>query len=147
MQNQNQFSQTPEKGDLAFRMRQDTVSAVIDDTEATTLVAGQAVKLVATSKGLFRVVAAGDEDIIFGFIARDFKDIDYVKGDRVTVTMPKGFAVVYMEANAAIPAYSDVAIVPVGVKVAVAAGAKTIVGKALDNAVAANELIRVQVTV
>lgn len=101
----NQFQQTAERGQVAY-LNCDSfkMSAVVDSSEAGTLAAGDAVKIVTTSKGIPHIVKVGSGDTsCFGFVAFNaVKNAGIVAGDRVEVVFTGAF--MYMVASAAINA-------------------------------------------
>ena len=141
--NINQFAQSVVQGVLDMLQPVATISAQIDVSSAGGLVAGQPVKIVNSVGGVPKVVeCAANSDDVFGFINYDLKtsvfnayaacEISYFKGN-----------VMYMTSSAAIARNAEVAIVISGVKVVSATTGMMIVGRALDEATAANQLIRV----
>ena len=101
----NQFKQTAERGQVAY-LNCDSfkMSAVVDSSEASTLKAGDAVKIVSTSKGIPHVVKVGNSDTAaFGVVVYNaVKNDGIVAGDRVEVAYTGSF--IYMVASAAINA-------------------------------------------
>ena len=74
-QTMNQFFQTPEVGDLDLQTPQGSViSCQVDSTQATALVAGNAVTLVNGSSKVPSVIASVASDSPFGFVTRTVKD-------------------------------------------------------------------------
>lgn len=137
-QNPNQFSQTPELGDLDLRMNPNTISAVANGDLST----GQAVKLVDDNSPIMKVVAVDDDtDDIFGFVARNQKQATYAAGDALEVASELN--VIYLEAEGAINRGQQVCIhsATAGHVKAPTSGDK-VVGYALDKA-ADGELLRV----
>ena len=144
-QNLNQFQQTAERGQVALLCANSPViSAVVDSTEAGTLKAGDAVKLVSTSVGLPHVVKSASGDLaIAGFVVYNpVKNDDIKAGDRVEIAITSAF--VYQVASAAILAGAAVDYDYSTGKVATAnSGIACCV--ALDAAAADGDLIRVAV--
>lgn len=105
MQALNQFQQTAERGQVAY-LNCDSfkMSAVVDSSEASTLKAGDAVKIVSTSKGIPHVVKVGNSDTAaFGVVVFNaVKNDGIVAGDRVEVAFTGAF--IYMIASASIEA-------------------------------------------
>lgn len=105
MQALNQFQQTAERGQVAY-LNCDSfkMSAVVDSSETGTLKAGDAVKIVTTSKGIPHVVKVGSSDTAaFGFVMFNaVKNDGIVAGDRIEVAFTGAF--MYMVASAAISA-------------------------------------------
>lgn len=147
MQNQNQFSQTPEKGELAFRKSDDTVGAMVAKTVVGDVLPGQAMKIVGTSKGVFQLEPTNDpEEKIFGYVVRDFKDAKYKAGDLLSVTKPFAYATLYMQSAGAILAGAETMLAANQKVATLVTGANNIAsGLALDNATAADQIIRVMV--
>lgn len=142
-QAQNQFQQSAEKGMMDLRFNSNIISCQVDATSAGGLIPGQPVKLVDSVGGVPKIVeCAADSDDVFGFIVFDIKSKQYNVGDKVEIAAFHD-CVMYMEASAAIVRGEKVEIVLAGVKVATAASGKMIVGRALDKATAAGQLIRV----
>lgn len=104
-QSLNQFKQTVERGQVAY-LNCDSfkMSAVVDSSEVGTLKAGDAVKIVTTSKGIPHIVKVGNSDTAcFGVIVFNaVKNDGIVAGDRVEVAFTGAF--IYMVASAAINA-------------------------------------------
>lgn len=144
-QNLNQFQQTAERGQIALLCANSPViSAVVASTEAGTLKAGDAVKLVATSKGIPQVVKVGNSDTAFtGLVVfNPVKNDNIVAGDRVEIAITGAF--MYMVASAAIEAGASVDYAYATGKVATA-NSGLLCGVAIDAAAADGDLIRVAV--
>lgn len=144
-QNLNQFQQTAERGQIALLCANSPViSAVVDSTETGTLKAGDAVKLVSTSKGIPHVVKVGSADtatcglVVFNPVKND----GIVAGDSVEIAITGAF--MYMVASAAISAGAAVDYAYATGKVATA-NSGLACGVALDAAAADGDLIRVAV--
>jgi hypothetical protein len=143
MQNQNQFAQTAEQGQLDLRFNPNTISVEIDSSSAGGLVAGQAVKIVDSLGGVPKVVeCADDSDDVFGFINYNIKNAVFDASMKAEISFYRG-NVMYMTASAAIARNAKVMIVVASKKVATATTGNMIVGRALDKASADGELIRV----
>ena len=144
-QNLNQFQQTAERGQIALlTANSPVISAVVDSTETGTLKAGDAVKLVSTSKGIPSVVKVGNSDTtITGFVVfNPVKNDSIVKGDRVEIAITGAF--IYQVASASINAGAAVDYAYNTGKVATA-NSGLACGVALDAAAADGDLIRVAV--
>jgi len=120
---------------------------VVDSTQATPLVAGQAVKIVDSAGGVPKVVAcSADTDVVMGHVAMTNKDQNFPAYAAVEIVME---GVIYLTATAAISRLAQVCGDPASaagnVKASVAASGKPITGYALDKAVNAGDLIRVVV--
>ena len=141
---QNQFAQTNEKGKLDLALNVNTISCEVSANQATALVAGQAVTIEDSIGGVPKVLAAAaDSDRIFGFVNYSLKDINFAAHARVEISRYTN--VMLMEASAAIARGAKVAIVVSGQKVVTAGEGQTVVGEALDKALASGNLIRVQI--
>ena len=144
-QNLNQFQQTAERGQIALLCANSPViSAVVDSTETGTLKAGDAVKLVSTSKGIPHVVLVGSGDTTCcGLVVFNPVKNDGIKaGDRVEIAITGAF--MYMVASASINAGAAVDYAYATGKVATA-NSGLACGVALDAAAADGDLIRVAV--
>lgn len=144
-QNLNQFQQTAERGQIALLCANSPlISAVVDSTETGTLKAGDAVKLVSTSKGIPHVVKVGNSDTACcGLVAfNPVKNDGIVAGDRVEIAITGAF--MYMVASAAINAGAAVDYAYATGKVATA-NSGLACGVAIDAAAADGDLIRVAV--
>lgn len=144
--NMNEFNMQVVKGLIDLRNGGGAPVSCQADATSGTLVPGQAVKLVpSNNRGIPRVVACTvDTDDVFGFVVYDVKSSSFIAGDRLEV-LPMRNGVMYMEANAALPQGSEVALFITGQKVIVATSTDRIVGRAIDGASASGKLIRVQV--
>lgn len=143
MQNPNQFTQSAEKGQMDLRFNSNIISGVIDSTEAGSLVAGQAVKLVDNTSKVPAVIACDENsDDVFGFIVYDIKTAAFTAGKRCEIAVFRD-NVMYMESGAAIAKGAEVAIVIVDEKVITAVATDRIVGRSYDKATAAGQMIRV----
>lgn len=147
--NQNQFAQIPVLGQLDLHFNTETVSAIIDGSASgSTLVAGQAVKIVDSAGGVPKVVpCAADADTVFGFIVFDRMHQSFTGLDSVEIAQAGN--VMYLYASEAIARGVQVSL-DVGTNGAVeSAAGKTgadIVGYAFDKAATAG-LIRVKLGV
>jgi hypothetical protein len=142
--NPNQLKQNAIKGKATLLPNPSVISVVVHSTQATPLVPGQTVKLIDSPTGLIQVVAcAADTEKPFGVVLAQFKESSYSAGDAMEIMIGKD-GCVYMEAASAIARGVDVMQVITGAKVDDAAGSgKIVIGKALDKATAAGQLIRV----
>lgn len=141
-QNPNQFSQTPELGDLDLRFNPNTISCQVGPDVSTPLVPGQAVKMVDSVGGVPKVEAVTDDtDDILGFVVRNFKASSYEAGDAIEVASQLNC--IHLEAQGAINRGQQVCIhsATVGHVKAPTSGDK-LVGYAFDKA-ADGELLRV----
>lgn len=150
LQNQNQFTQAPILGAVDLIPTTDVVTAQVLPTSAlTSLQVGDPVKLVTGSSGAILVdKQTGPTDaIVFGVIPYNEKKNLYVKGDLIEVVIA---GVMYMRTSAAVVRGTRVAITssttttdPLVATDVTAAHFTT--GIALDEASAANQLIRVRI--
>ena len=146
-QNLNQFQQTAERGQIALLCANSPViSAIVDSSEAGTLKAGDAVKLVSTSAGIPHVakLAAGDTSLVpTGFVVfNPVSNADIAAGAAVEIAITGAF--MYMEASAAIEAGANVSYAYDTGKIATE-NSTPVCGVALDAAAASGDLIRVAI--
>lgn len=143
--NINQFGQTPVLGDLDLMSGASNVLPVlVDNSQATALVAGQAVKLVDSSSPMPTVVGlAANTDSSFGFIVRTLKDIQFAANRRVEIALAG--SVMQMASGAAIARGAKVEVNFSANTVITSAGTNPVVGFALDKATASGQLIRVYI--
>jgi hypothetical protein len=143
--NINQFKQSTTQGDLDLQFAGTVFSCMIDASQSTALVAGQAVKLATTSGGVPKVVAlTAATDPAFGFVVRNLKDPSLVATQMVEVA--HAGSVMTMTAGAAITRGKQVEVVTASNKVITSAGVNAVVGTALDTATADGDLIRVLIS-
>lgn len=142
---QNQLKQGPILGRLDLQFNANVINCVIDASSGGGLVPGQAVKIVDNAGGVPKVVeAAADTDDIIGHIQFTGRNATFGVGDAVAIVLVNGGGCMYLNANAAIARGAKVMVViATPGNVATATSGKTIVGRALDKATAANQLIRV----
>jgi hypothetical protein len=146
-QTSNQFQQTAEKGQVDLNSGRQTITCMVDTSEAALLVPGQGVKVVDNAGGVPKVIKiAADTDEVFGFINFQNKQGTFAAGQYVEVSFFRG-NVMFMESSAAIARYAQVMPVVAGSLVATATTGKRIIGRALDKATAANQMIRVLIDV
>lgn len=139
----NQFSMEVVQGMLDENLNVNTLPCQVGSEQATALIPGQAVKIVDEAGGVPKVIAASaDTDDVFGFVNYNEKDASFPALSKVEISFFRG-NVMYMTSNAAIARNAQVMLVITGSKVATATSNKRIVGRALDKAADANELIRV----
>ena len=142
----NSFNQVKKKGDLTLVNNFNVFSCRVSSGETGTLVPGQAVKLVdVAGNGVITVEAAADTEDAFGFIQYVTEKNEYVALDMVKIVGP--WAVMFMEASAAIAAGASVEAVTTGQKIKTSAGVKPVIGLCLDKATADGDLVRVFVLV
>jgi hypothetical protein len=143
--NINQFQQSVAKGMLDLKHGSTNVLACqINSGSAGGLVAGQAMKIVNVVGGIPDIIeCTAATDDVFGVIAYDIKDTTFNAGDKVEVAFDTG-TIIYMQASAAIAANAKLMYVVSGQQVATATTGNTLIGRALDEATAAGQLIRVR---
>lgn len=137
----NQFEIGKEKGQLDLRFNANTFSCRADST----LVPGQAVKLVNVAGGIPNVTAVtADTDEVFGYVTKSTRRDAIAIGDVIEVSLTGN--VMYMIAGAAIAPNTKVMYVTASGKVITATGTGKIVsGRAIDKAAADGDLIRVYI--
>ncbi len=144
--NPNQFAQTTILGVIDLRFDYDTVSVLIDVSQATPLYAGSAVKIVDSADGVPKVVGvAAITDEVFGYINFDVKSLSFTAGMAAEISQAGN--VLYLYSSAAIARGAQVgAYVASPGTVAPITGSSTanIVGYAFDKATAYGQLIRVK---
>lgn len=144
----NQFVQAPYLGMTDLRFNTNTVAAQIDSTEAGSLIAGQAVKVVDSAGGIPKVIAcSADSDEVFGFINYDVKSQAFVAGNKCELSQAGN--VIYLQATGAISRGAQVTLDATtvgGVAQLVGSSGDKIVGWAFDKA-AGGALLRVKLTV
>lgn len=143
--NPNQFAQTSYLGTIDLRFPYNSVSVQVDVSQATSLYAGSAVKIVDSADGVPKVVGcAANSDEVLGFINFDIKTIAFVAGSMAEISM--GGNVMYLYATGAIARGVQVSLdltTNGGVRSAAGHTGDDIVGWAYDKATAAGQLIRV----
>lgn len=147
-QTQNQFSQSSVLGMTDERFNYNSIPVEIDSSQVGSLVAGQAVKVIASAGGVPKVVGcAANSDEVFGFINYDIKSAFYVAGSKAEVS--QGGNVIYLVAIGAINRGAQVQLdlsYTGGVKTITTSSGANIVGWAFDQASAAGQLIRVKLS-
>jgi hypothetical protein len=145
---QNVFAQSPVVGMLDMNFNYDTISCQIDSSvNATLLYQGQAVKIVANTKGGVPRVApcTGISDNVLGFINFDIKSVSFAANAMVEVSSAGN--VMFLYATGAITQGAQVCLDYLSTGGVQATGnSATVVGFALDGASAAGQLIRVRLT-
>lgn len=146
VQNPNQFAQAPYLGMLDLKQNPDTVSMMVDVTQATPMTAGQAVKVVNSAGGVPKVVAcSADSDECAGFIVFDIKTVQYTAGMPCEVAMDQN--VIYVYATGAVDRFAQVTLDVTtvgGVAEATGSSGGAIVGFAYDQAPTPGTLFRVK---
>lgn len=141
---QNQFALSELVGTTDLRFNGDTISVQVDASQATALVAGEAVKVVDSADGVPKVVAiSAITDEVFGFVNFDIKSKSFPAGSRCEISQAGN--VMYLYATAAIArgarVYSALS-TKGGVQPTVSTA--NYVGYAIDKASTAGQLIRVK---
>lgn len=141
----NKFAPTEEiKGRRVLPANTESISGIVDASQADALLPGDPVKIVATSKGLPHFAKAGLGDVVAGFVEWNVIRPSYAAGKICQISMAGN--VMYMEAGAAISAGALVNITDLSkVEIGAAAGAGSKLGIALEAATAAGQLIRVKI--
>lgn len=143
--NPNQFAQSPYLGMIDLRFPYNSVSVLVDVSQATALYAGSAVKIVDSADGVPKVVGcAADSDEVLGFINFDIKTVQFLAGVPAEISMAGN--VMYLYATGAIARGVLVSLdltTNGGVRSAAGHTGDKIVGWAYDKATAAGQLIRV----
>lgn len=142
----NVFNQSPIQGMLDLRFNGQTVSCIVDISSAGNLVPGQAVKMVGNVPGGVPhvVECAANSDDVYGFINYNIKNQNFSALDNVEISAMRN-NVMYMTASAAILRNAQVAVVIASQKVVTATSGMRIIGRAFDEATAADQLIRVTI--
>lgn len=144
-QNMNQFGMGPLKGMVSHLPGANVVAAQLTIASSNTLKAGSAVKLISGVANTILVEKAGANDDIFGFVVFNPKKNSYSAGDSVDIACPG--TTMIMESQAAFNRGQSLEIVATGDLVKAYAGSNTPCGVALDQASAANQLVRVLIRV
>ena len=141
----NKFAPTEEiKGRRVLPANTESISGIVDASQADALLPGDPVKIVATSQGLPHFAKAGVGDVVAGFVEWNVIRPSYAAGKICQISMAGN--VMYMEAGAAIQAGSLVNVTDLtNVLVGAAAGSGSKLGIALEAATAAGQLIRVKI--
>lgn len=142
---QNQFAQVPLVGMIDMRFPYNTISVLIDVSQATALYPGAAVKMVDSADGVPKVIGcAANSDEVLGFINFDIKTVQFVAGVPAEISMAGN--VVYLFATTAIARGARVQLdlsTMGGVAALVGSSGADIVGWAVDKASAPGALIRI----
>jgi len=143
----NQFTQTAERGQVAYKNGNSNVmSAMVDSGVSGTLRAGDAVRLVGTSKGLPKVapLEANDTAAAVMFIVNNYVRSEGIKaGDRIEVMYTGGF--MRMRADGAIAAGARVAYDTGTGNVSQYEGTGRVIGVSIEAASAEGDIISVYV--
>lgn len=146
---QNSFSQGPFLGLVDAQYSYNTKAVQVDSTQGSTPVsAGQAIKYVASAGGVPKVIAcSANSDVCMGFVNYNIKDQSYASYSPCAISQ-KG-NVIYLYSTGAIDRGAQVTLdvsTVGGVAQYVQSSGATIVGFAQDQASAAGQLIRVELT-
>lgn len=145
---QNQFQLVPYIGTVDQFYSTNTKAVQIDVSQATLLYAGGAVKMVNSQYGVPKVIGCtAATDAVFGFINFNFKDVSYAATSMAEVSCAGN--VIYLYATGAIARQGQVSLdlsTVGGVRAISGHTGDNIVGWAYDEATAAGQLIRVQLT-
>lgn len=143
---QNQFDQSIEIGALTLAPNLNIIPVTIDSTVTDTLLAGQAVRIVANSaKNITVSAVTTTAHIFFGFIPFSRGLTSFKKLQLVDIAC--GGSVIWLRAGAAINKSAQVMVggTLTAPSVITATTGKVVVGVALDKAAALNDLVRVLV--
>lgn len=141
----NQFAQAPYLGMIDLRFPYNSVSVLVDASQASALYSGSAVKMVDSIGGVPKVIGCSAlSDSVLGFINFDIKTVQFVAGVPAEISMDGN--VMYLYATAAIARGEQVVLdlsTNGGVQSSAGKSGDTIVGWAFDKATAPGQLIRV----
>lgn len=146
----NQFSQSPQVGQVDLKVGPtNIIGCQVDSSVTTQIYPGQAVKIVANTNGGIPSVApvSSKSDHVFGFAIFNIKDIQYLAGFSATsgniLEVAMWGTVIWCYATGAITQFAEVCVDPTYIGGVQATGnTATFVGTAIDGASAAG-LIRV----
>lgn len=144
-QNPNQFSQESVAGKVDQLYPPNTLNVEVSQLEAGVIRSGYPVKITSQAGGIPKVVrATADTDKILGYVNYNFKQSEYVAGDRMQISSTLN--VIELPAGAAITRGTDVVLDadPACVLPSTGSTGKRIVGWAFDGAQAPGQLLRVQ---
>lgn len=137
----NQFAQTDVRGRVDLMgMGNNVISAVINSGVSADVYSGDAVEILATSKGLPEVKPLTSSGKVFGFVRYNAKKVKLGAGDRVELAIDG--AVMVMAASEAIDAGEEIAYDYSTGLIAPASSGNVVVGIAID-AIAADSTGRV----
>jgi hypothetical protein len=143
--NPNQFAESQLAGVVDLRFPYNSVSVMIDASQATALYAGFPVKMVDSAGGVPKVVGiTAESDSVLGFINFDIKTVQFLAGMPAEISMAGN--VMYLWSAGAIARGEQVTcnlLTPGAVNSSSGNTGDTIVGWAYDKATAAGQLIRV----
>lgn len=139
---QNQFSQAPIVGMIDMKVGPtNIIAAQVDVSVSSVILPGQAVKIVANTKGGIPKVApiSSKSDQVIGFAAFNIKDIQYVAGQNLEIAMFG--TTIWCFATGAITQFAEVCVDPTYVGGVQATGSTaTWVGWAVDGVASAGVL-------
>ena len=137
----NQFAQTDVRGRVDLMgMGNNVISAIINSEVSADVYSGDAVEILATSKGLPEVKPLTSSGKVFGFVRYNAKKVKLGAGDRVELAIDG--AVMVMAASEAIDAGEEIAYDYSTGLIAPAGSGNVVVGIAID-AIAADSTGRV----
>ena len=139
----NQFNQKALKGEVDAIPNPVTISCQIPYDSASTLYAGDAVRLVSGTSNTILVDSVLATGIVFGFIIRNPKRTYFAAGDAVEIALPN--SVIRLEAYSTISRGNQVEWLPANSRVRASAGTNPICGTCLDVASATGDLVRILV--
>lgn len=140
--NQNQFTQTPAKGEVSMVVSPSIIPVKYNpDATGGAITPGMVVKLVDVAGSEIVVDLAATTELSYGVVVYNPKKNSYAAG--YTLEIATRGTYVYMESKAAIARGAFVECDVANVQVLTAAGTNKIIGQAIDKATAANQLIRV----
>lgn len=140
----NMFAMKTTQGDLDLQYRGSVITCEVSASQATALVAGQAVKMEDSAGGLPKVLAlAANTESSFGFVVRNLKDQSFAAKAAVEIAMQG--SVMFMTASAAIARGAKLEVIYTTNKVKTNAGTNPVMGFAIDKAAGDGDLIRVYV--
>lgn len=144
---QNLFTMAPYLGMLDLRFNPESVSVEIDSTQATSIAAGTAVKIVDSVGGIPKVIACtANSDEVLGFINFDIKSQSFAAGDKCEISMAGNFMYLYSTGAIARGVQVSLDITTAGgVRAAAGNTGDDIVGYAFDKATAGGQLIRIRI--
>ena len=140
VQNMNQFSQTPLKGNVAAITNADTISVQVDANSSNTIYPGDFVRLTDTTGSTIVVDLATTGQTADGVVIYTPKKASFTAGDPLEIALPG--SVVYLESYGAISRGHRLEWYSTGNQVKSWAGANPTCAKALDKASATGQLIR-----
>lgn len=142
----NQFAPTEEiKGRKDLKANLDAYSGVVDKSQATPLLPGDPVALVANSTGLPRFKKAAAGEVIMGFVDWEPIRSSFEAGRICQISYAND--VMYMETAGAVDAGVAVNVTNLeDVLIGAQSGAGSVIGYTLESATAANQLVRVRIT-